>query len=404
MGNNDSTKNIRIRISDAAGGKYQVHINDEMSHNINEYDVATLLKEANNNLWCYNSDAGADIGRRLYDLLNGSAGMLQGIINSSRGAGVHTNLYIQTSRELMQLPFELLNNGDWVLLNRNIHIIRLIDDRNKLNLPKPKKEPLRMLFMACSPTDTHEKYVLDFEKEEEYILGAFDKHNINIDMRIEDTGSLNGLEQVNIECRGFDIIHITSHGGIDRVLGPVLYMEDDAGKTEKVAPRMLWDKIKIFPPRVLFLSGCFTGNSDDSVASESFASEMVKRGVSWVIGWGLSVIDKHATIAAAELYLNLSTGKGIAEAIQIVRKEVEAQVEDRYYPWPLLRLFGDASPTVPLVVDGLPKKSNLVKLKHKTLQDSNVRVLESGFIGRRRYVQRGVRVLRGEFVHQVRLR
>ncbi|MBV6342176.1 tetratricopeptide repeat protein [Candidatus Magnetobacterium casense] len=61
-----------------------------------------------------------------------------------------------------------------------------------------------------------------------------------------------------------------------------------------------------------------------------------------------------------------------------------------------MRLFGDASPIVPLVVEGKLAHVNHVRLRHKTLQGSNVRVLESGFVGRRRYVQRGVSVLRGK--------
>ncbi|MBF0338747.1 MAG: ATP-binding protein [Nitrospirae bacterium] len=102
--------------------------------------------------------------------------------------------------------------------------------------------------------------------------------------------------------------------------------------------------------------------------------------------------DEGATLVAGEVYRCLSIGKGLDYAVQSARR----LLEDRYHPWPLLRLFGDEAAIVPLVEAGLSKKRfNPVRLKHKTLTDSNVRVLESGFVGRRRYVQRGVGVLRG---------
>ncbi|MES0336067.1 MAG: hypothetical protein SFH39_06895, partial [Candidatus Magnetobacterium sp. LHC-1] len=100
-----------------------------------------------------------------------------------------------------------------------------------------------------------------------------------------------------------------------------------------------------------------------------------------------------ATRMAIEVYRCLSIGRGIDYAVQSARRMVEKD----YHPWPLLRLFGDAAPIVPLVEAGLSvRTANPVTLRHKSLQDSKVRVLESGFVGRRRYVQQGVGVLRGK--------
>ncbi|MBF0537798.1 MAG: CHAT domain-containing protein [Nitrospirae bacterium] len=252
-----------------------------------------------------------------------------------------------------------------------------------------KQEPLKMLFMACSPTDVGEKSVLDFEKEEERIFSVIGTNNI--DMRIEDTGSLQGLKQANNKGGGFDIIHITGHAGLDKDKGPVFYMEDELGKRQKVSSDDLWGVIKDFPPRMLFLSGCLTGSAYEEANSESFAYKMAQKGVRWVLCWGLPVSDEGATLVAAEIYRCLSIGKGIDHAVQSARK----LLENRYHPWPLLRLFGDKSPIVPLVAPGLlVKKGSPVKLRHKTLKYSNVRVLETGFVGRRRYVQRGVSVIR----------
>ncbi|MES0336780.1 MAG: tetratricopeptide repeat protein [Candidatus Magnetobacterium sp. LHC-1] len=387
MSNGQSS--ITIAISPAASGQCNVNINGALSYNISAAEVADLLAETRKNLWRHDPNAGAALGRRLYDLLNRGAGTIQALIDTARATGAHTHLYVQTPYELTQLPFELLHNGSFVLPNHNIHIIRLVDDRGKLAEVETKQEPLRMLFMACSPTNLREN-TLNFEQEEERIFDTVG--NFNIDMTIEDSGSFTGLGLTNKTSGGFDIIHITGHASLDKEMGPVFCMEDEVGKLQKVSPAMLWDAIKEFPPKVLFLSGCSTGSADDKANSESFACHMAQKGIQWVLGWGLPVSDTGATSVAADIYKCLAVGKGLDYAVQSARKLPENQ----YHPWPLLRCFGDATPIVPLVAPGSPvKNSNPVKLKHKLLKDSNVRVLDSGFVGRRRSVQRGVSVLRG---------
>ncbi|KJU84054.1 hypothetical protein MBAV_003730 [Candidatus Magnetobacterium bavaricum] len=391
--------NVTIKISDAVNGQHAVHIAGGLSHHIAQDEVAKLLTLTRNNLWCTDRIAGANLGMQLYNLLNRSAGTLQTIVDAARADGKHTHLHLQVPYELTQLPFELLHNGSWLLLVHNIHVIRLVEDRGELTAMKQKEEPLRMLFMACSPTDLHDTNVLGFDKEEERIFSHVG--NYNIDMRIEDTGSLEGLKQANIAGGGFDVIHITGHAGFDKDMGPVFYMEDEVGRLQKVSSAMLWDAIKDFPPKVLFLSGCSTGGAYEAASSESLyagggsplAYKIAKKGVKWVLGWGLPVSDEGAMLIATEVYRCLSIGKGLDHAVQSARR----LLEKRYHPWPLLRLFGDAAPIVPLVKPGLKTKGvNPVKLRHKSLKETKVMVLESGFVGRRRYVQEGVRVLRGE--------
>ncbi|MBV6343586.1 CHAT domain-containing protein, partial [Candidatus Magnetobacterium casense] len=388
----DHLSSITIAILPAAGDQHLVRINGNPSHHITEAEVAALLAQTRRNLWRYDATAGAALGGQLYDLLNRGAGTLAGIIATARTAGIsgHTHLYVQTPYELTQLPFELLHNVSFVLLNHNIHVIRLVDNRGKLAVVESKKEPLKMLFMACSPTDLGDN-VLSFEKEEERIFDGIG--DFNIDMTIEDSGSFTGLRSKNKATGGFDIIHITGHAGLDNAIGPVFYMEDEVGKLQKVSPAMLWDAIKEFPPKMLFLSGCFTGGADEKANSESFAYQMAQNGIQWVLGWGLPVSDTGATFVAAEIYKYLAVGKGLDHAVQSARR----LLDDQYHPWPLLRFFGDATPIVPLVASGLKSRPvTPVKLRHKTLTDSNVRVLDSGFVGRRRRIQEGVSVLRGD--------
>ncbi|MBV6341500.1 tetratricopeptide repeat protein [Candidatus Magnetobacterium casense] len=386
--------NITITISGKGENDQRaVHIDGAFSHHIAEAEVTALLAETRKNLWRTDTVAGAEIGKRLYAMLNSNVGTLQRIIDAARAVGVreHTHLYLQVPYDLTQLPFELLHNGSFVLLAHNIHVIRLVEDRGKSSQEQPRTEALRMLFMACSPTNLPEGKAINFELEEDRIFNATSDHNI--DMQIEDTGSLEGLSLANNNGDGFDIIHILGHAGFDKDKGPVFYMEDDVGKLDAISPDKLWDGIKYRPPKMLFLSGCSTGGTHNEAISESFAYRMAQKGIQWVLGWGLIVSHEGAIQMVTEIYKCLSIGNRLDHAVQIARKSVE----DRYHPWPLLRLFGDATPIAPLVEAGLKTRAvHPVKLRHKSLQDSNVRVLEEGFVGRRRNVQQGLSVLRGK--------
>jgi hypothetical protein len=324
-------------------------------------------------------------------MVDGSDGQLTAACKMAHQRGVPLYLYVDIPFELDALPFELLRTEQkFLLLESDTHLIRRITDRNRQKREEPARRSLKMLFMACSPLNLKAEEVLQFEQEEERILQAIDRFPCEV--RIEDSGSLNGLSDFLYEAAGFDIVHVSGHAGHDYTLGPVFYMENEIGELEKTTPKALWEKLKDFPPKVLFLSGCSTGKSDKVMASESFAHRMVDKGVSVVLGWGLPVSDVGATLVAAEAYKYLAMGKGVDAAVQRARQSTQ----ERYHPWPLLRLFTDGSQLGPLIAPGQPLRSKTTrKTTFKYLSDSQVKVLERGFVGRRREIQSGVRVLRG---------
>ncbi len=139
--------------------------------------------------------------------------------------------------------------------------------------------------------------------------------------------------------KGTDILHISGHAGHDKDLGPIFYMEDEIGKLDKVTPERLYNAIKDSCPKMLFLSGCGTGKSDKNIGVESFAYQMVNKGVPFVLSWGLPVSDKGATSFAGVLYKKLAKGKSLEYAI----KESCLSIKDTYHPWPLMRLFTDGT-------------------------------------------------------------
>jgi hypothetical protein len=373
-------------------GKRAILRDGIISHHVDESMIQSALKDSATQQWKSNPGVGADLGTRLFRVLNGTGGELQSVLKEAHRTGEPLSLYLEIPFELNGLPFELLRDKDFLLLQDypQTHLIRRVSDRHQGELSNTRNRPLKILFMACSPVDLRAQDVLGFEREEERILTAVE--GFPADLVIEDSGSLEGLRRGLYERVDCDIVHITGHAGIEHGMGPVLYMEDETGRLDRVTPDRLWEEaLRDFPPRVLFVSGCSTGKGDKVSGSESFAFRMVEKGIPIVFGWGLPVMDASATLLSAELYRHLAMGKDICTSLNRCRLEFKKG----YQPWPLLRAFCDACRLEPLIAPGqrtLPRKRKVI---HKSLQESQVKVLEQGFIGRRRQVQKGVSVLKG---------
>jgi tetratricopeptide (TPR) repeat protein len=233
--------------------------------------------------------------------------------------------------------------------------------------------------------------VLEFEKEEDTIFGV--TKNLPVDIDVEDTGSLEGLGEW-LDTNEYDVVHIIGHADIDKEGNPFFWMEDDEGLSVPVKPAQLWKKLSLNLPKLIFLSGCRTGEAPEHAAALSFAHHLVSEHVPNVLGWGLPVSDLGASLAAKTLYHDLSRGKNILNSVLRTRCELY-----NHYPndWSLLRLFSDGSPLhVPLVAKGQEKLPKPRELQYSYLENSQVKVLRKGFIGRRRQIQLGLRCLRKE--------
>jgi hypothetical protein len=254
-----------------------IYWDDVLSHHIDEEELQVLLKQARTNAWKSDEQEGLRFGLRLFQLLDRAGGQLTQAMKAAHDRGEALYFYLDIPFELDALPFELIHDQHFLLLQRDLHLIRRVNDRNRLQTKGAEDRELKLLFMACSPLDLEEA-VLQFEKEEELILKATERFPLN--MVVEDSGSLAGLEYTLWEASGVDILHLSGHAGIEPKRGPVFYMEDEIGSLVRVSPDQLWEAIRDFPPRILFLSGCSTGKGDKLNGSEAFAHRMVDTGLS----------------------------------------------------------------------------------------------------------------------------
>jgi tetratricopeptide (TPR) repeat protein len=336
-----------------------------------------------------------DIGSKLFRFLDGDFRHLQRALDEAGQQGESLHLLLHTCNQAADWPFELLAQKDTFLLPHRLHLVRRVSEWGAAKDLPPGNRQLKMLFMACSALDVEPE--LDFEKEEEAIFHITEK--LAIDMEVEDSGSLEGLRE-QLEREQYDVLHLSGHANIDEKGQPYFIMEDETGHEHKVFPGDLWNEGLVEnPPRLLFLSGCRTGEAPDKGAAGSFARMLVEKyDIPAVLGWGRSVSDDQATHAEKVFYHELSRGRTILDAVQRSRYELIREYQSSSDPaWSLLRLFSSGMPLNPLVQKGQRWQPKTRQMTHIYLTNSQVQVLKEGFVGRRRQMQTSLHTLRQDF-------
>ncbi|MCP4216291.1 MAG: tetratricopeptide repeat protein [bacterium] len=344
-----------------------------------------------------------NIGSRIFNFLDGDARHFSRALSDAEAEGKTLELRITTCRHSHDWPLELVARDGEFLVRSKLFLVRTAGRRETVTVPPPKR-PLKLLFMAGSAMDV--KPLLDFEKEEETIFKVTEK--LAVDLEVEDSGTLEGLAERLLHEK-YDVVHLAGHADINRNNMPYFILEDETGRERSVTCDVLWKEALIEnPPQLLFLSGCKTGQSGCKTGQAglpgqsgqavvvSFARMMVEHfPVPAVLGWGRSVQDDQASVAAEFIYRELCRGRSLPEAVQRARLELMDRFAGRpKQAWPLLRLFCKSTPPAPLVAKGQKAKPKPRKLTHTYLKDSRVKILAEGFIGRRRQLQQCLRVLK----------
>ena len=389
-----------------------------------ETSAVGILPEEITTLW-HHPEHRLKTGHKLFRFLDGKDGHLQKALACARELTRPLTLRVYADKKTAAWPFELLAAESYLLI-QDMHLVRGVSAGGKKEPVPPQKQPLKLLFMACSPLENpadqsgdqpgdqpsdqpglqpaeskdQQKALLDggsqllFEKEEEAMFQATAEQVV--DMEIENTGSLEGLcHQLQLEA--FDIVHLSGQAALDTDGRAYFLMEDETGAAKPVYPSSLWDNALMEnPPRLVFLSGSGSGETPALEAAGSFARELIGTyGVEAVLSWGRDISDEQASLAARIIYNEMSRGKGLLAAVQRARYELFLIYKAAArWAWPLLRLYIGETPLTPLVEKQQTGTIKLRNYKHIYLEGSEVKVLEQGFIGRRRLLQQGLRALK----------
>lgn len=332
------------------------------------------------------------LGRELYEWLDGPA--TRWLARALKESNEGMTLRIDVTKKLRHLPWELLYTNAGYLCSAPFQLFtpaRLVADA-KPSAIETHNRPLRMLFMACSAEDVQP--LLDFETEERLILQSASQHKI--ELFVEESGSLDGLRhQVEAFGRGhFDVFHLTGHADVDE-RGPHFLMENDQGLRQDVTADEIAKAFQGNWPRLIFLSGCKTGQSPKQGYLPSFCEAMVRAGAPAVLGWALPVYDATANLAAGELYGHLAAGKSIDESVARTRLHL---LQEKDPDWHLLRLYINATPLDGMVTAPKSKGRDRLMVREAASEffDAGAKVevcKREHFVGRRRSIQRCLRTL-----------
>ncbi|MEH2456205.1 tetratricopeptide repeat protein [Nostoc sp.] len=352
------------------------------------------------------------IGRQLFFWLDGDGRWLSRGIAECRGEGLV--IAIDTDKQLAHLPWEVLHDGEDFLVKRvNPVVLPLRWIEKETAGFSVEARQLRVLFMATDPEDVEPK--LDFEQEEAKILA--DTRDFAVDLRVEESGCVSELGKVwSHYFNDFDVFHLTGHASITPAEAeknptpqamrgegleantPYFVTETEIGEPHETTATELAEVFRFRFPKLVFLSGCRTGQAPDKGAVPSMAEALIAQGARAVLSWGLPVEDRTATAAAAHLYGKLAAGYQLAEALASTYQQLFKQnVRD----WHLLRLYiqGECPGALVEVLGDLPLSAPEPAYEQFLDPDTQqVRVAKpSEFVGRRRTLQRCLKAIRTNF-------
>lgn len=335
-----------------------------------------------------------DLGERLFGFLDGDERWLDQVLADPNGATVR----ISAEQRLSHLPWELLaRDGTFLAVAGNGPLLPV---RAPGATPAfgqaltPANRPLRVLFMATSPEGVEP--VLGYEAEEAAILAA--TADTGTELVVEESGTLDGL-RFAAESYGaghFDVLHLSGHADIHDGQ-PSFLVENELGGLAYATADQLAQALAGQWPRLVFVSGCLTGNSPDGGTVPSMSESLVRAGAPTVLGWALPVGDTSATEFAAQLYRGLAAGHRLDWSVVAARRHLHAQHSST---WHLLRVYADATPLTPMVTPRHTTGRPHVTVRHAAGEflDPQTRITRvasrADFVGRRRVIQRCLRTLK----------
>ncbi len=341
------------------------------------------------------------IGKQLFFWLDGDGRWLSRGIANCRGEGLV--IAIDTDKKLAHLPWEVLHDGEDFLVKRvNPVVLPLRWIEKETEGFSVEARQLRVLFMATDPEDVQPK--LEFEQEEARILA--DTRDFAVDLRVEESGCVSELGKVwSRYFNDFDVFHLTGHASIkdEAPYTPYFITETEIGERHETTAAELAEVFRFRFPKLVFLSGCRTGQAPDKGAVPSMAEALIAQGARAILSWGRPVEDRTATAAAAHLYGKLAAGYQLAEALASTYQQLFQQnVRD----WHLLRLYvqGECPGALVEVLGDLPPSAPEPAYQQFLDPDTQlVRVAKpSEFVGRRRTLQRCLKAIRtslGVLIH-----
>jgi tetratricopeptide (TPR) repeat protein len=287
---------------------------------------------------------------------------------------------------VLNLPWELLRVPDREDIGTDLGwgIRRIPSDRGanqgRRKTPPLEPGPLRVLFIACSPSDPGFAE-LDYEREETAILRA-----VGPSTRLK-IGTLGTFEELQDLLNTFQphVVHLSGHGMIGQE-GASFVFEGESGKSDPKSAQQIAGILAGSGVRCAFISGCVTGRAPPQRVLGGVCQNIVAHGVPLAIGWAASIADDVSTRIAQAFYKSLAGNQAVDRATAAARLRGKSAGPRGDLSWSLpvlyavsdeLRVFDSSAAAVGLRPEGQEQ------MPLPGMQDSHAPHL----IGRRREMQ-----------------
>ncbi|UCG59267.1 MAG: tetratricopeptide repeat protein [Phycisphaerales bacterium] len=311
----------------------------------------------------------------------------------------------EQERTFLQVPWELLADeaSHWATRSDLQFVsVRRLGPRKDPRAPSGYR--LCTVFVAATPRQERK---LAFEAEETAILSA--TGTIEMDLIVEESGTLEQLEDTLAFEGNVDVIHLSCHGTAEPE--PTLALEDELGSSKSTGVEDLSRRLSVHRPQLLFVSVCETAGPDRLL--NSLSSSLIQHGIPAVLGWAGPVRDGAATLFAKGLYNRLSRGETLRQAAGGARLDLLAAEQERKLSpsscgnWHLARLYLGSEGGGVLSKSRLARRRDVEIIPKVFLDQKNHQVPVAGlheFVGRRRPIQTILRAFRegehsGAYIH-----
>ena len=235
------------------------------------------------------ADAQRALGKQLFDLWLAPSWEK---ITAAVSVGALRFLVIASEvPEILNLPWELLlpPEGDFLGINPLFRIRRFPSTFKQMATftGELRPRPLRLLFMACSPSD---QPTLDYEKEEEALFRAIYGQDVAFDSC--DQGTFEELKEKVSEFKPH-IVHLTGHGAVLDGQGSFAFEKED-GTADLVPSEELRRFLSGSGVQCVFVSGCQSGKAPLQALS-GICQSLVGAEVPLAVGWAACIADDLAT-------------------------------------------------------------------------------------------------------------
>jgi tetratricopeptide (TPR) repeat protein len=294
--------------------------------------------------------------------------------------------------EILNLPWELLlpPESDFLGINPLFRIRRFPSSARQMApfTGELRPRPLRLLFMACSPSD---QPTLDYEKEEEALFRAIYGQDVAFDSC--DLGTFEELKEKVSEFQPH-IVHLTGHGAVREGQGRFAFEKED-GTADLVPSEDLRRFLAGSGVQCVFVSGCQSGKAPRE-ALAGICQALVGAEVPLAVGWAASIADDLATNFARTFYRTLKDGQPVDRALLLARQEAWKACEERGDPsWTLPVIYSSTNQIQ--IFDPDPQRPLEALTRQNMVLDALPGMKEGyaeHFVGRRREQQRLLPALR----------